>query len=436
MRATIFRRLFADIATHPFLTLLTVVLIPVALQHFIVLCLSTNYPIICEKDYIQDYAMIAALREGADPYAPIPVLVERFVPQCKHVPLNMHPSPHPISMAALTSPLAGIISYRASYALWGLIEGCALLFAIFFLARIPAQKPSVADVLLGFMVTVSAFTTYDDIFLGQVNFVLLALFAAGISKLKKHEVQAGLLFGAAIAIKFFGWPLALVLILKRRWKTSVALAGGFAIVQALSVAIAGLDTTTRYYREVVPEMSNFYAACGLNQSLRTLPQHLFVGYSEHCYNWPDDGALAVPFFDSPALMHATALALPLLISLCALFLAWRTRSLEDSLVSILCFSVIASPVVWGHAGVLTYIVIASLFLHWRRLVRSPLAISLLVLWAAGVFVIPTFVPGSPNRDLLAALHNTSVSLAALSAASLALWLAHLHGAHTQQFPQK
>lgn len=366
--------------------------------------------------------MIVANRAGEDPYATIPSLVERFIPQCRHVPLNAHPSPHPISMAALTSPLAGILSYSDSYTLWAAIEGLALVVALLLFTRIPSHPPSMSAVLFTTIALLSAFTSFDDIFLGQVNFTLLALFAAGILLLKRNELVAGLLFGIAIAIKFFGWPVALLFLLKRRWRASAGLIVGFALVQAMSIGVAGFETTRRYFVEVVPAMTNFYASCGLNQSLRSLPQHLFAGYSEHCYNWPDDGALSLPFFDSPLLLSVTHIALPLCLCAFALYFILRTPRLTDALIATICFSVIASPVVWGHAAVLTYIVLASLFNSWSELKKSPAAIAMFLAWILGVFIIPTFVPGSPNRDLLAALHNISVSISALSATALALWL--------------
>lgn len=422
MSAPLVERLFAAAVKHPLLTLLALFLIPAAIQHFSVLYESVNYPGVCEKDYIQDYGMIAALRAGVDPYLPIPELVERFIPQCSHVPLNSHPSPHPISMAILIAPLAGIIPYSQSYAIWACVETAALFLALYFLARIPEKMPPPEAVALALIALLSAFTSYDDIFLGQVNFTLLAMFAAGIYFLKKNELLSGLIFGAAIAIKFFGWPVALILLLKRKWRACGGLLCGFAAVQLISLAAAGWETIRHYYQEVVPLLSNYYASCGLNQSLHTLPQHLFGGYTQHCYHWLDDGALTLPLFDSPALLAATSVKLPILISIIVLYLTVRTRRIEDALIPTICFSVVASPVVWGHAGVLTYIVIASVFSHWQTLRRSPLAVLLLMLWICGVFVIPTFVPGSSERDMLAALHNLTVSLAALSAVSLALWL--------------
>ncbi|MBN8550182.1 MAG: DUF2029 domain-containing protein [Deltaproteobacteria bacterium] len=423
MKAGLIKQFLAAIAAHPFLTLVAALLIPAAIQHFGVLLENVDYPGVCEKDYTQDFVMVAALRAGDSPYAPIPELIARYLPACQHVPLNAHPSPHPISMAVLVSPLAGVLSYTQSYALWMAIESLALLCALLLCARIPEQRPSAPTLAFVAIAVLSAFTSYDDIFLGQANFTILALLCVALLLLKQNrDAGAGVVFGIAIGIKFFGWPIAVLLLARKRWKAAAGLGVGFVLVQIVSWSVSGLATLRHYYQEVVPTMTAFYASCGLNQSLSTLPLHLFRGYSEHCYNWPDDGALAVPLFESERLLQITMPFLPLLLAVAIFAWAYRTPKLRDAIVGLTCFSVVLTPVVWGHAAVLSYILLISLYEYRASVIKSPLAILLLALWIGAVFIIPTFVPGSPHRDFLAALHNISVLLAALSSASLALWL--------------
>lgn len=74
-----------------------------------------------------------------------------------------------------------------------------------------------------------------QIVLGNVNHIMLALLVAfAVTYLRGSERTAGILLGAAIAIKVWPVALAVLLVRERRWRT-LTWAGGLVAVQGLAV---------------------------------------------------------------------------------------------------------------------------------------------------------------------------------------------------------
>lgn len=405
------------------LVLSWLILFPAAFEHLTVLIEAPKREVLCERDAIQDYAMVRARFRGADPYREISDVVASEVPECSGLqPIPFfHPSPHPIAMAVFTHPLAPWVSFLDSFRLRVLLELLFFISALLLSARFAEAKLSLPVFVTLVLAGVASFRGFDTLFHGQINFTLFFLFTlAALALSEKRELIAALGLGFAAALKLAGWPFFALFLLRGRFKLLAMSAGTFVLVQVLSIGVLGVERWYSYFAQIIPAVNAYYIDCGNNESLFSVARHLFVGYSKPCFAVIDDGSIAPALFYSPALFSVFSVGLPVLTLILLLYLSWRRVKIEDGFLVLACASPALSGLMWGHAAAQNFILLPLLLRYREDLVRSSWLRAALVLTIGLLIILPAFESTSfPFVPLslwnqLALLSTLSVTLLALA----------------------
>jgi hypothetical protein len=302
-------------------------------------------------------------------------------------------------------PLAWL-DYATAFLVWNLISLALLVGSVWLVARqIPVLR-SAWDVLpLG--VLLLGYPLPHHLWQGQINLLLLPLIVGGwAAERSGRPVVAGMLLGAATAIKLFPGYLVLYFLLLGRWRVVVAAVLTFATLTGLSTAVLGPAAYEDYIRQVMPALAPWRSSVG-NVSLWAFWSKLF------------DPALAVvqvrPLWHAPLLARLGALAS------CATLLALlaraggRARSAQarDAAFSgAVVAMLLSSPITWNHAFVLLLLPVAvlSLALPCTWPARVPYGGALLVLWNNPHFIGKLFEPKWPNQlGIILPVHSLTFS---------------------------
>jgi hypothetical protein len=310
---------------------------------------------IFRKDFLAVFVVVRAIAEGADPFARIDVLTERYV-GAPPFPVFDHPTPHPPTLALLALPLAGL-SYQAAAWVWLGLELLCFTAAVMLLGRIAgARVPAPLAPALA-IVAVAWTPVQIDLAYGQMNaMILLALCGMVLARRAGRRALAGALLALALLIKPVAWPLALALLLRRDWRGLMGVAAAGFAGAAATAALIGPGRSLAYAREILPEVSRYYERFLFNISIWTSGHRLFAGALARY----DTGE--VELF-APPLVEASQLALPFSAGLALLLLAaalWQARRLPDewALALMTCLSIIINPIAWLHYVVLALFPVA------------------------------------------------------------------------------
>ena len=199
---------------------------------------------------------------------------------------------------------------------------------------------------------------------GQVNIVQLFLFLFALRSLQGgREVAGGVALGIAIAIKFIGWPLLLLLALRRRWMALAAAAVTLAAANLLAVAVLGWSVVVEYFLRVGPGVMALYRAHIHNWSLWGVAWRLLDGTGSPV----NIGVSAAPLISAPQLALPASLALVGAVLLAGLWMAYRTKHFETAYSIVICASLLVSPLMWPHYLLMLVIPLTVVALDLRAL---------------------------------------------------------------------
>lgn len=323
--------------------LLAGVLAVVAAAQVVATLGTLSAPLVYRKDLLQDYLAARAILDGRDPYQPMGVLRSAYLPGVEDALAFPHPTPHPPPALLLTLPL-GVTTYPRAAAAWLafeylLLAACALVIA----RRAWGTRVYGPPLLLG-MLALAASPVRDDLVLGQFTVLILALLTGSYAALTgRRPVAAGLLLGAAVSLKFLGWPLLLFCAWRRRW--DVVLPAAVAVLVAYAAcALLMPGAVPEYFTAVAPQANAGYSASDGNLSVWTVGQRLFGGlYSQATVNL----VTAPPLIAWPGLASKTGAAVALATFLIALRSASRLRDDGDGFLVMLSVSTVLNPIAWG-----------------------------------------------------------------------------------------
>lgn len=329
-------------ASSPLVSCFGSVFVLLALAH-VVTTLGTVGPAqVYRKDLLQDYLAARAVLKGEDPYQPMKALRAKYVGRTDGILAFPHPTPHPPPALLLTLPL-GLTTYPVGAAAWLTSEYILLGLCAILGARCVwgTQKPRLS---LAFVVLALATRpVVDDLVLGQFSVVLLTLLTGAYLALRGgRRMRGGLLLGAAVSLKFLGWPLILFYAWKRQGKVVLCAALAFLALNAAS-AVVMPGAIAKYYREIAPRAGGDYAASDLNISVWTLGQRIFGGlYSQATTN----AVTAPPLIDRPELASRAGGVMALATFLIFLVAAVKLQDENDGFLVMLSVSTVLNPIAW------------------------------------------------------------------------------------------
>jgi len=312
-------------------------------------------PALYKKDITQFFLMGHALRGGANLYAPLHDLAAQFDPQMTDwIKISAYP---PI-VAIIGLPLS-YLPYFWAVVTWMVFELVCLITAVVLIIKHFGGRSAATPVV----VTVCLFLSWQPIFIefyhGQMMIPILLLLTLVWLALKEgKDVKAGVLLGIVISIKLYAWPLAIFLLLKRRWRAPVAASIVVVAANALMVAWVGSATLYDYYFRVGATVFEEYKSYSLNFSAWCIGLHSF-GF-------------------------AGAVIMSVSVLLWSLFLALRAKDFDSGFMIVLAAATILQPISWIHY-IITLLPALCLIANRREFRRSDLVL--------GVFLLVLILPG-------------------------------------------
>ena len=332
----------ADPAKRLLFLLLCVALLSLALTNLVKLVKSTYPPSIYIKDFNVEYVMARAALNGESPYKPLHELA-RYADGYTAEYLK-HPSPHPPPVIFVGLPFTSLDLGRAAL-LWLLIELACIAVSTILMVKAVAGRVNVFAVIFLFFVWVAWHPFEREMFWGQLMILTLTLTsAAWVALRSQRDMLGGALLGVAVALKLFGWPLVLFLLLMRRWRAVFGAALAFTFLNLAAALLVGFNEVVAYYTVVGPEVSKIYRAIAGNFSVWSIGPRVFDAGADNWYK---------PLINVPSL--ATILSIVAVLGVLVLVIrrALQTRSFDSAFCALACVSIVLNPIAWSHYLVLT-----------------------------------------------------------------------------------
>jgi len=368
---------------------LCLALVALAVIDLIKLWHSTRPPELYFKDFNVEYVMASAALNGESPYKPLPELAryaDGYTAQ-----LLKHPSPHPPAVIFVGIPFTPFDLSRAVL-LWLLFEVlCVALSSALMITAVAGRLNAVAVIVLS-AVWIAWHPFEREMFWGQLMILTLTLICgAWLALRSQREMLGGVLLGVALALKLFGWPIVLFLLLTRRWRAAFAAALSFTLLNLAAALLIGFREVVTYYTVVGPAVSKLYREFAGNCSVRTIGTRVF-GVS-----WTDWYS---PLIHVPSLAPLLSIAAVVCVLILALKGALHTRSFDSAFCALTCVSTVLNPIAWNHYLVLT--TPALCLVAWRIKQggftrRTTIALSVVVVLGLLVeYVLPAIMWLSPR----------------------------------------
>lgn len=329
------------------------------------------------KDFRSGYLLAQAMAHGVDPYQPLPVLAERWLPG--HVITDLtHPTPHPFAFGWLCLPLTKL-GYARAALVWLLFEITCLAAAVWLWLRlfVPGYTwRHVAGILL---LLLAWHPVMSELWYGQLTCCLLLLFLAAWTALRQgRDGWGGAFLGAAVVLKLMGWPLLLWLAWQRRWRAVVGAALVWLGAHGLAILAHGWPLVRDYYLRVGPQLGDYYRVYLTNLSLWTLGERLFGTRQVEIQ--------LLPLWDAPGLVKVVTLLAPVLGLALLAWVVWRVKSFDTSFAFLMASGMHLNPITWSHYYLMVLPALAIVLRHlaergWPRQ-RTQLTVLLLMVLSA------------------------------------------------------
>ena len=264
--------------------------------------------------------MAKAVEAGVPVYTSLADLARQFDPNLGSY--HQHPSAYPPTVVLLVRPLAEL-SYIQALLVWDVFELLCFVIASLLVVQYFRRRTRVDLIVLVIFMCVLWPPFYYDLYHGQVMMtILLLLTVTWLALTGGRRTLAGIFLGLLFAVKLYAWPIALLLILKRNYRTVFWAGGVFLVLNAIVAVWLGVGTLTQYYFEVAPANGQIYRTHPLNFSLFGQGSGLFG-----------------PWFGF--ILAAGVLVLSLVLAL-------RSPDFDHAFMIMAAATIILSPVSWAH----------------------------------------------------------------------------------------
>lgn len=346
------------------------------------------------KDFAQEYLMAKAVLYGTDPYLPLPELGGRFsYPDITK--LFPHPSAHPPFMAVLSLPFA-MVSYPVAAGAWFVLELLLITLACWLLAKWWSTPDRL---LIHVMLTLSLFAwepVFDELIFGQLNSLQLVLLTWSWLNLRQHrDVPGGVFLGLAITIKLLAWPIALYLLMTRRWLGFMATGATVITANLVAMLVIGPGSFWGYYNSTRAAILPFWRAHEANFSVWSIGWRLFDG----AHGRGVEMNLIAPLYQSPILANVVSMSAAVIFLLSCIWVALKMTHFDFAFGILVCAAILLSPVTWNHYLLLPLIplaVVCRTFVHEKLAFIRHRWVYLL----SAITALAIIAPGQKTRELM------------------------------------
>jgi hypothetical protein len=174
--------------------------------------------------------------------------------------VGLHAFSYPPTLLLFLWPL-GVIGYIPALLMWILMTGAAYLTA----ARQylwPERVPLWLAALLP--------ASFANVWAGHHGFIFSAIWLAAFAAIGKRPIIAGLLIALLTLKPHMGLLIAVLLLVRREWRTIGWAAAGTVALGAASAAVFGLEPWINYFRLIAPLQTDLLTK-GAGTYLRMMP---------------------------------------------------------------------------------------------------------------------------------------------------------------------
>ena len=319
-------------------------------------------PALYKKDFIQFYLMAKAAVAGLPLYAPLVDLAHALDPNLTQY--HQHPSAYPPTALIFIWPLAWL-SYTSALVLWDVTEVVCFGVASTLIVKKLLSRTTLDRMLLVLVSCILWPPFYYDFYHGQVMMlILLLLTATWLSLTSGRNVLAGIFLGLLFALKLYGWPIAIFLILKRKFEPVVCAGIVFLLLNLIVAAWLGF-APLKQYLPVAREIESIYRTHPLNFSL------LAQGT-----NWLGQW------------FGMLLLVMGLIVSL---VLASRAPDFDHGFMIMIAATIILTPISWAHY-MITLVPALCLIASWKDMQLGEKVLIALLFYLAVPEIYESFVP--------------------------------------------
>lgn len=293
-------------------------------------------------DFYQDWASARNYLNGIAVYSPHETTMPMYLgrPQAdweRDIAYNAHP---PTSVL-LAIPFTRFSLPDAVLA-WNLVMLAAITGALAIAAR---QLPELRALFLPVAVLLPfCLPIYGNFQQGQLTFLLVLLITAAWALDRSgRSGLAGVLVGAAAAVKLFPAYLVVVFATRGRWRGVVAAAATFGVLTIVTAAVLGIGAYLDYWRIVLPSMEKF-RSFAFNLS--------FFGFWHKLFDPASERGWVRPLWFSPSVARYGTILSDLAITAVVAFAVRRARTREDrdaAFAMAITAMLLVSPVTWDYS---------------------------------------------------------------------------------------
>lgn len=333
-------------------------------------------------DFFQEWASAKNLLHGEPIYADLEKAADLYLGY-KRAPgeeILFTKNAHPPTSILLALPFA-LLPYPDATLAWNLVSLLAFVVTLWLVLRTLGFEPAGWLIFPAIVLLLIANPLRQQVNQGQLNLVLLLLLTGiWIADRSGRLRWAGLLLGAATAIKLFPGFLFLYFILRKRWTVVAFGIVGFVAATAITLAVLGLDTYRSYVSEVLPQVSS-YRNGWINASL--------AGF---WVKWFDAGSLSpmplpgLPRHLPPVASLTTLSKAGLFVSSLVVLLLWGRAVMRSGSIPLsdlafgltLTTMLLISPITWDHYFVLLTLPLIQLWIGYSGARRARILLLVLV----------------------------------------------------------
>jgi hypothetical protein len=356
-------------------------------------------------DFFQEWASARFLLNGQPIYTDLRVAIERYLGGPAEVKMYVEVNAHPPTSVLLAVPFAVLDFPDAAFA-WNLLSLAALGVSLWLMGRQLGVPMTIWSVFPAIVILLLCNALWQQVMLAQLNLVLLLMITGLWAADRSGRWRtAGILLGAATAIKLFPGFLFVYFALRRQWWVVVAGVVSLAVLTALTALILGPDTYRTYVLDVMPRVEVFQSRWG-NASLIGFWRKLFDPVAT-------DQETIVPLWRSPPAFRAGALLSCLALIAVLVPVVWRagTRRQCDAAFGLAVTAMLlVSPITWSHAFLLLLLPLAMVWL-WLPSTGLVLWLFLSVvvaLWLDPLWLWEHFIPGGYPHGIATPAHTLTV----------------------------
>jgi len=306
----------------------------------------------------------------------LPVYTHHAVSIPRHLGIPFDPASgidynaHPPTSVLLALPLAWL-DYRDAVLAWNTISLVAFLISLRIVA---AVLPVVRSLFLPVLALLTfCHPLYGSLYQAQLTLILVLLVTlTWVLDRSGRPNMAGVVLGAATAIKLFPAYLLIYFAARGRWRAILAAVLSFGALTVVTATLLGLGAYLDYVQVVLPAQTRF-RSLGYNYAIAGLWSKLFDPVGE--------GGCMTPLWPCPILARYGTLLSDLAITAVVATFAYRARTrLQQDLVfaSSATAMLLVSPVTWDASLALLLVPIAVAARHADRPRWMPIALLLIV----------------------------------------------------------